>query len=90
MPRRWLWAVFALFGVGTFAMNWTTGAVSSNLLYIELLGSIQRDGLAGPWLISVSFPLAAIVALRKRSQALAASANPRDANPTVESTVTNS
>jgi hypothetical protein len=87
MPRRWLWAVFALFGVGTFAMNWTTGAVSSNLLYIELLGSIQRDGLAGPWLISVSFPLGAIVALRKRSQALATSANPPGANPAVETSV---
>jgi len=79
MPRRWLWAVFALFGVGTFAMNWTTGAVSSNLFYVQLIGSIQRVGLAGPWFISVSFPLGAIVALRKRSQALMKSAIPPDA-----------
>jgi hypothetical protein len=76
MPRRWLWALFALFGVGTFAMNWTTGAVSSNLFYIQFIGSIQRIGLAGPWFVSVSFPVGAIVALRKRSQALTASAIP--------------
>jgi hypothetical protein len=82
MPRRWLWAVFALFGVGTFAMNWTTGAVSSNLFYLQLIGSIQRVGLAGPWFVSVSFPLGAIVALRKRSQALTTSAIPPDAEIT--------
>jgi hypothetical protein len=76
MRRRWLWALFALFGVGTFAMNWTTGVVSSNLFYVQLIGSIQRVGLAGPWFISVSFPLGAIVALRKRSQALTTTATP--------------
>jgi hypothetical protein len=76
MPRRWLWALFALFGVGSFAMNWTTGAVSSSLFSFQLIGSIQRVGLAGPWFISVSFPLGAIVALRKRSQALTTSAIP--------------
>jgi hypothetical protein len=90
IPRRWLWAGFALFGVGTFAMNWTTGAVSSNLMYIELIGSIQRDGLAGPWLISVSFPLGAIVALRKRSQALVAGATPATGTPAVEAGVVQS
>jgi hypothetical protein len=79
MRRRWLWALFALFGVGTFAMNWTTGAVSSNLFYVQLIGSIQRVGLAGPWFVSVSFPLGAIVALRKRSQALTTSAIPPSA-----------
>jgi hypothetical protein len=79
MPRRWLWSVFALFGVGTFAMNWTTGAVSSNLFYVQLIGSIQRVGLAGPGFVSVSFPLGAIVALRKRSQALMKRAIPPDA-----------
>jgi hypothetical protein len=79
MPRRWLWAVFALFGVGSFAMNWTTGAVSSNLFYVQLIGSIQRIGLAGPWFVSVSFPVGAIVALRKRSQALTTNAIPPDA-----------
>ena len=74
MPRRWLWAVFALFGVGGFSMNWTTGAVRPDLLSFQLIGSILRVGLAGPWFISVSFPLGAILALRKRQQALAASA----------------
>lgn len=71
MPRRWLWAVFALFGVGSFAMNWTTGAVMPDLFSFQLIGSIQRVGFAGPWFISVSFPLGAIMALRNRRQALA-------------------
>jgi hypothetical protein len=87
MPRRWLWAVFALFGIGTFAMNWTTGGVSSNLFSFQLIGSIQRVGLAGPWVIAVSFPLGAIVALRKRSQALTTSAIPPAGTPAVETTV---
>jgi hypothetical protein len=87
MRRRWLWALFALFGVGTFAMNWTTGAVSSNLFYVQFIGSIQRVGLAGPWFISVSFPLGAIVALRKRGQAITTTAIPPTDAPAVETSV---
>lgn len=84
MRRRWLWAVFALFGVGSFAMNWTTGAVTSDLLSFQLIGSIQRVGLAGPWFISISFPLGAILALRKRQQALAGSAVSTPSAPGVD------
>jgi hypothetical protein len=87
MPRRWLWAVFALFGVGSFAMNWTTGAVSPQLFSFQLIGSIQRVGLAGPWFISVSFPLGAIMALRKRQQALAESAVSTTSDPGVDDPV---
>jgi hypothetical protein len=90
MPRRWLWAVFALFGVGGFSMNWTTGAVRPDLLSFQLIGSILRVGLAGPWFISVSFPLGAIVALRKRSQAFATGASPAAATPAVETGVAQS
>jgi hypothetical protein len=89
MKRRWLWALFALIGFGSVTMNWTTGTVTSQLLSVQFLGAIRRFGLAGPWFISVSFPLGAILALRKRHQTLAQTATPAPTVPPVEATVVN-
>lgn len=75
MPRRWLWAFVALISTGHYAINWTTGAASTQLLSVHLFGaSIARIGLVGPWVIGFSFPIGAIVALRRRRRALATAA----------------
>ena len=87
MKRRWLWAFFALLGFGSIAMNWTTDAVTSDLLTVQFLGSIRRIGLAGPWFIAVSFPLGAILALRKRRETLAQSATSSPTAQPVEANV---
>jgi hypothetical protein len=85
MRRRWLWALVALFGAGSFSMSWTNGAIKADLLSIRFLSAgIQRIGLAGPWIISAAFPIGAIVALRKRRQSLVSSANSSSSAPVVE------
>jgi hypothetical protein len=71
MPRRWAWVVVALLGIGKLAINWTTGETSTHLLSLPLFGgSVGRNGLFGPWIVACSFPLGAILALRRRHRVL--------------------
>jgi hypothetical protein len=64
MPRRWGWVAMALLGYGTFAMNWSTGDWSSNLLTVNLLGAgYTRAGLYAPYFFSFSIPLGSAMAL---------------------------
>jgi len=69
MPRRWLWALFALVGFGQFGINWATGEMFLNPVRFQLLAAgYFRPGLVGPWIISASVPLGAIWALWHRHQ----------------------
>jgi hypothetical protein len=82
MPKRWGWAAIALLGVGELAINWTTGEITTSLFAFPLPGaSMTRSSLAGPWMIAVSFPVGAILALLKRDSAL------RSRNESVPSTI---
>ena len=70
IPRRWLWALFALVGVGPLALNWTTGQVMFQLIGVQLLSAgIVRTGPASPWLVTVAFPVGAIAALERLRRA---------------------
>jgi len=64
VPRRWLWAVAALVGVGKLSLNWTTGAIALQPLQFQLLGFgiFRAGGPYLPWFLSVAFPLGATVA----------------------------
>ncbi len=65
--RKWLWGPFILFGVGALYFNWTTGATAVSVLTIKLLGAaFVRSGDYAPWILSVSFPLGAIIFLLDR------------------------
>jgi len=67
MRRKWLWIIFILFGVATFRINWTTGQMDYQLLSFQLLGaSVFKMGFCAPWIVSVAFPVGAIVFLAKR------------------------
>ncbi len=60
--RKWIWVLFVLGGVGTFSLNWTSGEFWFQLIALHLFGI--GFGVAGeysPWIISVSFPLGAIL-----------------------------
>jgi hypothetical protein len=64
MPRRWLWAFFALLGVASVTTDWTTGQLSFQLLQVTLFcAGIMRVGPVGPWLITVGFPAGALATL---------------------------
>lgn len=60
--KKWLWAIFILFGYGQFSLNWTTGAGSVNPIYFQILGAgFMSAGKYAPWILSISFPLGAIL-----------------------------
>lgn len=62
LPRRWLWLIATVVGVGKFIMNGATGAIGFAPISIQLLGSgATWSGSAfDAWLFSVSLPLGAI------------------------------
>jgi len=61
--RRWAWMLTTLFGIGLFTLNWTTGAVAFQPIYVSLLGAGFWKGAApaDPWLIMVALPIPAIL-----------------------------
>ncbi len=67
--RKWLWIVFIVLGVAGLSFNWTTGAVDFQLLHLQLGGAgYMRQGLVGPWVITLSVPLGATLFLIRRSR----------------------
>jgi len=70
---KWPWLLFILFSIGSFSINWTTGATQFSPFTIRLLGTSAAAILYGPWFLSVSFPLGA-VAFLVRGRMLAAAA----------------
>lgn len=72
---KWPWALFILFGIGSFAINWTTGETQLSALTVRLLGASVTGTLYGPWILSVSFPLGALAFLLRRKALSAAAPN---------------
>ena len=66
IKRKWLWAIFTLFGVVAFTLNWSNGAVSVDVLRFNLLSAgYARAGWLGPWGITFCIPLGALIFLWK-------------------------
>ncbi|MFA4892225.1 hypothetical protein [Brevundimonas sp.] len=61
--KRWGWMILNLFGIGQFTLNWTTGAVGFQAIYIALFGAgfLKGTGPADPWVIMAAFPIPAIL-----------------------------
>jgi hypothetical protein len=64
--RKWLWIVFIIFGFGILSVNWSTGVVGFKLLSVALFSASALAPLYGPWTISMSAPVGAIVFLLRR------------------------
>lgn len=70
---KWPWVLFILLSFGRFAINWTTGETQFTPLAIGVFGASANAASFGPWTLSVSLPLGALVfLLRKRALAAAA------------------
>lgn len=68
VARKWPWVLFITLGVGSLAVNWSTGEWFISLLRVQLLGASVVAPLYGPLTIAVSIPLGALVFLaRKKS-----------------------
>ena len=63
IPRRkWIWVLFVLGGVGSFSLNWTSGAYAFKLIELHLVGvGIGAANEYAPWVLNVGFPLGAIL-----------------------------
>jgi len=61
--RRWGWAIFSLFGVVSFQLNWGTGAWGVQPIQFYLLGAsfVRAASPFAPWIFSVAFPLGAVL-----------------------------
>lgn len=63
IPRRkWIWVLFVLGGIGSFSLNWTSGAYAFKLIELHLVGvGIGAANEYAPWVLNVGFPLGAIL-----------------------------
>ena len=60
--RKGWWSVLILVGVFRLSLNWTTGSLQADVFAVQLLnGGLSSQGAFSPWLVSISFPLGAIV-----------------------------
>jgi len=66
LHRKWLWIIFIVFGFGQLSTNWVTGVVNYQLLYVSLFSAGAFAPLYGPWTISLSVPVGAVVFLLRR------------------------
>jgi hypothetical protein len=66
LRRKWLWILFIIFGFGLLSTNWLTGAVNYQLLYVSSFSAGAVAPLYGPWTISASVPVGAILFLLRR------------------------
>ncbi|MGO4701097.1 hypothetical protein [Dyella sp. 2RAB6] len=74
LERRWLWALFTLFGFVAVGLNWNSGELSFHPIYFLLLGAGVSQGGFGPWVLNIAFPLGAVWFLWKRRTLLKAAA----------------
>jgi hypothetical protein len=61
--RRWLWTIGCLIGVTATSVNWSTGQISFQPIYVELLSAGFTKAGLGPWIISVGIPVIALYVL---------------------------
>jgi hypothetical protein len=70
--RKWPWILFVICGFGRFAVNWTTGQWDFSPLYVQLFSAGAYATRYGPWTISISIPVGAIIFLLRGKQLKAA------------------
>jgi len=67
LKRKWLWSIFTLVGFGAFSLNWTNGELIISFLHFNFLSAaFMRSGWLGPWVITFSIPVGALVFLWKQ------------------------
>jgi hypothetical protein len=66
LPKRWLWAAFALIGVSPVLLDWETGQVTVRALAVNLFAAgATKGGPASPWIPGIAFPLGAVLGLAR-------------------------
>lgn len=72
LRRKWLWALFTLTGCGMVALDWTSGEINVQPLFVSLFcAGLVRSGPVAPWVLSFSLPVGALIFLwRQRAAAI--------------------
>jgi hypothetical protein len=66
--RRWLWTIGALCGLTVLKLNWSTGELSFQPLAFQIFSaSAVKSPIFAPWVLGVSVPVVALIALFKRT-----------------------
>jgi len=68
LHKRWLWIIGILVNVGAINLDWTTGAMSFNIIHFQILSASMTSAPYGPWVLSVSMPILSILFWAKRSK----------------------
>lgn len=77
--KKWLWIIFILVAVAKLNLNWTTGQMGFQPIAFQIPGSgIAKMGLYAPWILTISFPLGAIMFLIKRRKLIASALEEKD------------
>ncbi len=78
------WILASLIGLGSFSINWTTGATAFSVVSFHLLGAgYVRSGAVAPWVVTWSIPFGTILMWivwwqrRRRASAAVATPDPR-------------
>lgn len=70
--RKWLWILFILIGFASLSLNWSTGQLIVQPLSFRVLSaSALAASPYAPWIISVSFPLGAMMFWLRRKEFIA-------------------
>ena len=67
--RKWVWAAVALVGVGRVVINWATEETHLEPFYVQLFGgSLTKNDLTTPWMMTFSIPVGAVYSLWRALQ----------------------
>ena len=85
--KKWLWIIFILIGITKLNLNWTSGQMGFQPIAFQIPGvGMMKMGPYAPWILTVSFPLGAILFLIKRRK-LRAKADNETINIEPEATI---
>lgn len=81
--RKWLWILFIVLGFGKVSVNWATGQWGVMPLAVQLFSASAMAQFYGPWIVSFSLPIGAVLFLiRRRDLAREAVGEPPPVAPT--------
>jgi hypothetical protein len=77
---KWLWLIATLIGVGRFGVDWTTGQVFMNPIWVQIPPAGASAPLYGAWFVYTALPLGAILFLSFRKDIGPSETEPRTAS----------
>jgi hypothetical protein len=71
MVKKWKWILFILFGFSQLSINWTTGQLYYKLFALQAFSGSAVAAPYGPFFVSISLPIGAILFLILKNRIIA-------------------